>query len=424
MFGTLFLKECKAYFKSITYYVFLACIVAFYFSQMSEFQILEKPQPGQKDYSDYGKKYSEDEQVIMKKTMNFLLGEYNYNSYAAYPFGFYKNVKLNTKEQEKVKEIIMKITGYSEQELKAKAENTTAISGMAVSYDEQGNMTPIEDTAEMVTILETITYDSFVEQMQIIDDIIGGGSKYEKDAIQTNAPESLTYEEAVIKYNEFLEKDKVSNAYARLFCDYFGIMLSILPVFLAAARGIRDRKSQADQVVFVRKVNSGIIILTRYLSAVTVILIPVLIFGISKTLQALYFGNSIGVTIEYLAFLKYILGWLLPSILVSLSVGFLFTELTGSMIGILIQAVWWIVSIFLSSGPLIKAGWNLVPRFNRLGDYSSFKEILPQLIKNRIGYTIFALVLLILSILVFEAKRKGGLYYGTLFKHRKNQSEV
>ncbi len=43
MFKTLFLKECKEMLKSITYYIFLACTIIFFVSQMADFKGVAKP---------------------------------------------------------------------------------------------------------------------------------------------------------------------------------------------------------------------------------------------------------------------------------------------------------------------------------------------------------------------------------------------
>ena len=51
----------------------------------------------------------------------------------------------------------------------------------------------------------------------------------------------MTYEQALLEYDNILYKDKVSGAYARLFCDYIGIILGLLPVFLPTYKIPQDR---------------------------------------------------------------------------------------------------------------------------------------------------------------------------------------
>ena len=52
--------------------------------------------------------------------------------------------------------------------------------------------------------------------MQRVDDILGGGSAYAFDKLQRFGVVPVTYDEAMKNYN-VLQKDKVSNGYARIF---------------------------------------------------------------------------------------------------------------------------------------------------------------------------------------------------------------
>lgn len=423
MFFSLYKKECFQYFKSITYVLILIGLLFFYFTQVSEFKVFNEPQPGQTDYFEWGLTYSEDPNEIMQKTLEKLSINFSNNSYTAYPFGFYKHVILNEKEQNRIEEILVELMTMTKEEAEKLKDENLYEQG-TIYYDSTGIPHKQENEQLTFTIRTEVSYEQFLSRMEEVDDMIGGGSDYAKDEVRKNATRSFTYEEAKEEYDAILQKDRLSNAYARLFCDYLGIMLSILPVFLAAARCFKDQRSMAQEVIYSRKVSSGNIIASRYLAAVTVILIPVVLLGCFVTLQCFYYGSSLKVSVDLFAFFKHILGWLLPGILVSLSMGFFFTELTGSMIGILIQGVWWFLSVF-TGDPSGSVGRCLVPRFNRLGGYYKFKQLLPSLIVNRIGYTILAFVLLAGSIVVVEAKRKGAfLRHGTIFLHRKDSSQV
>ena len=106
-----------------------------------------------------------------------------------------------------------------------------------------------------------------------------------------------------------------------------GILLTILPVFLAVTRVLKDRKAQADQVIFMAKADSAKIVFTRYLST-----------------------------------------------------GFFLTELTDSAIAVFVQGIWWFVSIFTTSMDIVgSAGWNLVPRFNTVGEFAVYEQMKEQL---------------------------------------------
>lgn len=65
----------------------------------------------------------------------------------------------------------------------------------------------------------------------------------------------------------------MTGAYARLFCDYVGI----LPAFFGVARVIRDKRSKSSQVMYTKPASSAVMIVARYLAMVIVLFIPVLI---------------------------------------------------------------------------------------------------------------------------------------------------
>lgn len=387
MFGTLFVKECKAIIKSTTYYLFLACLVLFFVSQMESNAGITKPQKGQ---ADYGYQYSKDPEVIMQYTIDVLLQEFESETYITYPFGFYKEVHPSKSKQSKIEAIISQIVDDN--------------------YD----------------IKEGVSYSQFEAKLERIDGLLGGGSKYKASQLKYNAYVPMTYEEAMKEYEDILYNDKISGAYARLFCDYMGLVLAILPIFLAVTRGLRDKKAKALEVIFSKKVSSIAIVMSRYLATVSMIVIPVILLSISPALQSLYSASNNGIKGDAFAYLRYIGGWLLPTIMVTVSVGFFLTELTNGPLAILVQGLWWYINLFMGAGSLVgMVGYNIMPRFNTIGEHAVYKEIFPQLVKNRLFYSGMGILLIIATIVVYHYKRKGALnYHGKIFKHRKDELEV
>ncbi|BCN29860.1 ABC transporter permease [Anaeromicropila herbilytica] len=423
MFVTLFQKECKQILKSFTYYLFIVLLVLFFNSQLSDFTMIHKPVEGSKNY---GTTYSKDKDFIMQQTTNLLVTDYLSNDYIAYPIGFYKDVKLNKRKQEKIANILEEITGWKDKELRKQVKDNSEI-----IYVTNNNKNNVKKRIQLksnynIPILDTINYHKFIKRMGKVDKIIGGGSSYAPDGIYHNAEKPLTYKEALDEYNDILYKDHVTNAYARIFCDYIGIMLAILPIFLAVTRGLRDKRAKAHDVIFVTQSSSTIIILSRYLATVVMAVLPVILLGFVEALQTNYYANSLGVSPDYFAYPKLIGYWLLPIILVVTALGFFLTELTNSAIGILVQGCWWFISIFSSMNKLVgSAGRNLVPRFNTVGEHDEFIKMYPELIVNRIGYSILALLLVIATIIVYQYKRKGMLASDrTLLSNWKNKRKA
>ena len=424
MFLELLKKECAQYLKSIIYYVFLFFLVLDFISQMGTFKVMNKPEPGQKDY---GMVRTENKDIIMQTALDCLLREYEVNEYITYPIGFYKRVILNDKEQGQVKEILLDITGLTKQELdETYEEYDKEVNEFYEKLDEENRMAMDSEIPPVgITVRENLDYQEFCRKMEELDNLLGGGSNYNKASLK-HAEEPATYEQVLAEYESLIKNDRITNAYARLFCDYLGIILAILPVFLAITRALRDRKAQAEQVIFMAQANSAQVVLSRYLAAIVMTVIPVFLCSCSTLMQAAYYAKSINVEYDAFAFVKHIGFWLLPTIMVSLSVGFFLTELTDSAIAILVQSAWWFVNVFLGAEELVgTVGWNLVPRFNTVGSYSLYSQIEGQLVKNRSMYTAFAVLLILLTVFIYSKKRKGEFVsVGTVLRNRKSKLEA
>lgn len=424
MLLTLMKKECVQYLKSVTYYIFCICLALDFFTQMGEFDVPTRPEAG---WESYGYVQTADKDLIMQETLNKLWREYSTGSYITYPIGFYKRVQLDEVEEEKIVQIITNCTGMTEEEISAFKEEEENMweAAMEKMLEEQGMILENELPVLNIPIKEGLTFDDFCREMKKADNLLGGGSSYSEAELQfTTRPQ--TYEEALEEYNSFIKKDKITNAYARLFCDYMGIMLAMLPVFLAVGRVLRDRRAQAEQVIHMKSASSLSIILSRYLAAVLMSLIPVLVLSCCPLLQCIYYADRIGEAYDLFAFVRHIGFWLLPYILITLSVGFFVTEITDSVAAVLIQGIWWFVSVFMGIGNLVGlCGWNLVPRFNSVGDYPIYEQMKEQLFKNRLMYTAVSIVLLLLTVLVYNKKRKGEFAsVRARFVNRKNKLEV
>lgn len=417
-FFTLCKIECIQIAKSMLYYLFIACLILFYITQMGEYNGVTKPKPGAQSY---GFTYSTEERLMMEMTTKGLLQEFFDNQYKTYPFGFLKNVVLSEKKQGKIGEIIEDITGYEISELRIKWEEKN--SQIQEDALKNGTMIMANQLDLEIAPLDSISFQEFCSQMEQIDELIGGGSDYQTEKIKTSAYVPKTYEQALSEYEELIKEDGIGNAYARQFCDYMGILLAILPVFLAVSRGLRDRRAKAVQVIDSKQAASSCIILSRYLSTIVMALLPLLLLAISPTLQTQYSMKAVGQSENFFTLIRVVLWWLTPTILLTVSVGFFFTELTKSASAILVQGIWWFLSINSNQGSLTgMVGFNLIPRFNSFGNYNIYQEVLPELIRNRVMYTAIAILLIVLTIGIYHWRRKGGsLSHGALRINRKNQ---
>ena len=405
---TLFFKECKKVIFSMTFLIYTVVTFAMYFTQYdSDRSPLQKPSPGQESYGMTAKEVPE---ILMPAAARGLMSEYISGSYTAYPVGFYKSVRLSEKKKERMAEIILEITGLTGDAL----ENYSNELDDSVNYivDSNGNLTMVQqriDTPE-INIPENMTYEHFRDLMREADTLIGGGSKYSDQYIIGNfSLVPKTYEDALAEYEDVFYKEKISPAYARLFCDYMCIDLAVLPVFAAAALTDKDKRSQMCELINSRRISSAKLVITRYLALVTVMLIPVAIAVIHAAVgvEQMYPGYET----DPLAFAKYSAIWLIPNILLAAAVGMLLTEAISPLIAVFAQAAWWFSDIFASAGALTGSigSFTLVPRHNSLYGSQVFQSTLRQFTFNRVFYTLLSIVLTVIIAMVYEIKRRGGL---------------
>ncbi len=393
---SLLIKEMKITLKSLTYWVVIVLIGLFAFSQIGG-DLTSIREPKLSD-AEYGMMATKDPKKIQESTYQQLLPEYLNNSYATYPLGFLKSVRISDKKQKEIEALLTKASGLSIDELTKNYQESTNSAGQ-INF--------------IFPIKKGYSYKEFQQDMQQASMIIGKKSNYEEERYREIALEPKTYQQATKDYHLLIEKDQVSGAYVRMVCDYFGIILALAPIFLAATVIVRDKRAQAQQVIFTKRTSTSKLILCRYISCVLLVLLPVLLFALMPGMQTLMIAEGINAHGSLVLFYQYILGWLTPTILAVTGIGFLITEVAGGILAIIAQLLFWLANLFLNSGSIIgRVGWSLIPRFNVVGQRNLFEKILPELITNRICWSILGIACCILTIVLADYKRKGGRLFG------------
>lgn len=420
MKGTLFFKECGKVVGSIPFLVYIAVLLLFFLAQYEpDAMRIEKPRPGQ---SDYGTKLSDDPQILMPAAVNFLYGEFLMNSYGAYPVGFYKKVRLDDAGQREMAGILSELTGTPADRLLTAAESFGSVSSKPAVNGE--NLTKNEDGSFSVSKPEDaksaddektlsvaaradLTEAQFYALMQRADRLVGGGSYYSKTYLSRLGAVPKTYEDALKEYDDLVEKDGVTEAYARYFCDYIGVVLALFPVFPAVAAGMKDRRAGMRELVYSRRISSARIVLTRYAALLAAMFLPVLLLAGCATIQTV--SQYPGFQVRLWAFFQYSFGWLLPSLMVSSAVGTVLTELTDTPVGIAVQGLWWFFGLNAGGAQIDGGGygWNLIPRHNTVGNTQAYLDNFTALLWNRVGYSVFALILVGIAVWVYGRKRRG-----------------
>lgn len=423
MLAQLFLKECKQTAKSLVYWLIVLVLVFAFTSQLGDMEVKRKPEPGQESY---GSMRSKDPELIMESTLGNLTEEYWRESYTTYPIGFYKRVTLNKGDDQRIAEILYEAAGIRSRE---EAEKTVEEWYTA----QQEGKDPARKAGEIyleplkVKPAEGLDYGRFGQLMDEADQILGGGSSYDKVSREKGALLPMDYEDALEEYDTLIKKDRLTRGYARLFSDYMVIFLGILPVFLAVTRELRDRRAMMQELIYTRKCPAFTIMASRYLAMVTMLTVPLVVLSVIPLSKCMSYAQAAGIAVDMLAFVKYVFGWQLPTIMAVTAVGMFLTELTDTAAAVLVQGIWWFVSIFVGVDSLGGGsyGWNLVPRHNTALNWQGFHDGYAQLLANRSLYAAAGLVLLVLTALVYAQKRKGRLQIrGKIFANRKNKPEV
>lgn len=337
-----------------------------------------------------------------------------YPTYPTYPIGFIRVVRLGEADQARVQAAIEQVTGLPLKEL---CEHMAAWQDENTVHVEGGGdmVNPYADAMGAVPI--AVDFETFKEVMAEVDALLGGGSDADPAGFASLGSVPLTYEQAHQRYEEFLERDKITGAYARLFSDYMGIAVGIFAVFVPVGFLLRDRRSVMAELVFSRRCSSAKLILTRYAACLAAILLPLVVLAVFPTAALLAFAAGEGLAADPPAFLWYILGWVSPTA-AACSVGFFFTTLTGTPAGIAVQFLWSFFDIFVSSRSISSSyAGALILRHNQTGGWHIINEHWGEILTNRLSYAALAIVLLAFSILFYELQRRGLLdIRGTIFK--------
>ena len=438
----MFLKEMKKTVCSVVYLLFLVLMIYnwyenFYgvtekeirkayesdssvYSTVTGGAILAEPDP---ETGSYGTKSEENPEKIMCGGTDKLIIEYLNNSYATYPVSYYKEVILDEEEQEKILEIIQEITGLNEEQISNLPDDYFPRVNGNIIHMESGAETEMDIAADIGEadvaaeakdytkhFISQVTYDRFKELMAEASDIIGPGSNYTRDNLLLYYGQvEMDYEEAVDEYHTTIYDDKVTIAFARLFCDYLSRTLGLYPVFLAVAMWMRDRRCRMQELINVKAIGTAKLIIVRYLALLAAVLIPVFLLSLESLVPLVEFSVETGIEIDLFAFAKYILWWLLPTSMIVLALGMFLTILTRTPVAVIVQLVWWFMDSSFTELSGDTGLFTLMIRHNLLNGSELIRQDLGIIWMNRGIMAGVAVLLVLLSIVIYDMKRGGKL---------------
>lgn len=401
----LFFKECKKVICSMTFVLYVVTVIAMYVTQFcSDKKPITEPRP---ETGDYGMTIREDPELIMPAAVESLLGDYLSGSYPAYPIMFYKNVRLKENKRLEMRAILEELTGLSGEEIDG-FEGYQDEGFYSEGLDENGSPAVLyrERVLPEYSLPENLTYEHFCELMERADKLIGGGSNYEVKSLATwfgRVP--MTYEEALREYELLMAPGEFGKAYLRLHCDYMGIDLAVMPVFVAAALWQLDKRARMQSLIYTRKSSAVRIVGTRYLALVSCMAVPVLL----TLLYTIYTTNEMypQLHIAWGSGLGLALLWLLPDILAVSALGALLTELFSPLLAIFLQGIWWFLSLNRTALTGEVARFGLQVRHNSLSKVALWQSQQENFVCNRLALTVLALLCLGLATWLYECRRRG-----------------
>ena len=456
----LFGMECKKIAKSILYWVLVLALLAvslYQYDPSVESELRRTNDPASVFYTAADGNYAEErntvpdtamEHAMMIGATKLLMYNYRDNCYQYYPFGYVKEKTMSAKEQAVILQYLMELTGLNEQELAGTKDGAgdtddtnigdVPITGGAFvlepgkgSTNENGQFVirPDEwqyvpsDGASSETPSQSsgsfeiqVSFERFKEIMEEVNHMIGRNSYFSWTMLK------LYYfgndmEEAPIterQHREFYEGDRVIGAFARYYCDSISLRVLFLPAFVIVDLMLRDKRRKMQGLTYPRTISSAKLICTRYAAAVCMTMLPILILPVKSLVVLMRYCGSIGVQADALAFIKYTLAWILPTVLLIMAISLVVTALLENYTAILLAGLIWLVGN--PTVDKLNGGnyglFDLIIRHNTLKGYGRMMENIQMLALNRITISVIALALVGLAVFVYSKKRKGGLTFG------------
>lgn len=384
--------------------------------------------------------------TMMIKATKLLIYNYRDNRYQYYPFGYVKEKTMSAREQAKILQYLMELTGLDERELAGTKDGagdtnigdipisgggafvlepgkgSTNENGQFVIRPDEWQYVPSDDTSsetpsQLSDSLEIqVSFERFREIMEEVNRLIGRNSYFSWTMLKLyyfgNDMEDAPITER--QHREFYEDDRVTGAFARYHCDNISLRMLFLPAFVIVDLMLRDKRRKMQGLTYPRTISGAKLICTRYAAAVCMTMLPILILPVKSLFMLMRYCGSIGVQADALAFVKYIFAWILPTVLLIMAVSLAVTTLLENYAAILLTGLIWLIG--KPTVDKLDGGnydlFDLVIRHNTLKGYGRMMENIQMLALNRIVISVAALALVGLAVLVYNMKRKGGLTFG------------
>jgi len=364
-------KEIKHQFKSITFYVFLFVVLAFYASQYYDATELLRPPVSDKVYN-----------TIEARTEEEML-EVGYKGL----YGVYLSGKVN---QYVPVSRSVKLTDGQKQELEIFLNNMAP----------DGNVLNMESTNIQ------ISYQEMIDYMNHLDSELGGNTAFGPN--HRTFFRALTYDEALIEYDKLRENKYISDAYARLLCDYLGLFAGGFVVFFSAFSLLRDKQSGNQELIYASKIKSIIYVGAKFTGLFISIMSIFLSIGIIETFAFLQKAMAYQIPINMFVFIKYIFMWISPTVMFSIALPmFISIIFENSIVPIAVQLSLALFNVFNKANVGEYGISNFMIRYNVLDRSGYYNTVAPMIAYNRFFYVGLSLVLVLLTSVIWTIRRNN-----------------
>lgn len=449
----LFFMECRKVTGSVLYWLYIAALVV---TIIQNYETTVESELRQTDnpasvfyiaengiYADSTDKLSEDtKHTMMIEATKRLIEQYRSNSYEYYPFGYVKRKTLSEKEQAAILLYLKELTGLDEAEIIGATENRDSENiqifggGAYVLNPGQGGTFEngqfiaepkdweyVENHSGLSQSIEgqgsgfemQVTFDRFKEIMDCVNRLIGRNSYFSWTMLTMYYSPNDMQDTPITEqqHREFYEKDHVTGAFARYFCDSVSLIVLCLPAFVIIDLLLKDKRCKMNTLIYPRTESSAKIIITRFEAVSCMIMLPILILPVRSLCALVWYCCKIGVHANMAAFVVYIFAWIFPTVLFVVSVALCVTVLTENYSAVLTAGMIWLLC--RPSVDKLAGGnyglFDLVIRHNTLKGYGRMMENIQMLILNRVLVSVIALLFVGFAIIAYDAKRKGGIAF-------------
>lgn len=260
-----------------------------------------------------------------------------------------------------------------------------------------------------------VSFQRFMEIMDEISEMIGKNSYFSRSLINLyyNENDMAGSPVTLKQHEEFYNKDQITGAFARYYCDSIALAVLLLPAFVITAMMAEDRRNRVLESKYTKPISSFKLITIRYFANISMMFLPILLLPLKSFIVLAKYAHTSGNALDIFAFPKYIIGWILPTLLFVVALSLFLGVLTRNSVSVLAMGIFWI--FFKPSVEKIAGGnyelFDIVIRHNTLKGFGRMMQHFDMLVINRIFITGISFLFVLLSVWIYQVKRGGGLSF-------------